>query len=312
MNETRRAVLEALADGPASGPDLAESLDISRAAVWKHIEALREAEFAIESGPNGYELTDVTAYNGPSVEFGLEAPFSIEYHDSVGSTNDRARELAGEGATDVSVLADEQTGVRGRLEREWTAPSGGVWLSIVCRPDIAPARAPLYTLAVSVATATVAREAGVDARIKWPNDVVVPVDDAGEYRKLSGILTEMEGETDRVEWIIVGPGINANIDADTLPAGATSIREEAGDVDRRWFVQRLLEEFDRYRNDLEDVVPAWRDLALTLGQRVRVDRASGEVVGEAIDVTESGALVVETDDGRVTVAAGDCEHLRPV
>jgi len=142
--------------------------------------------------------------------------------------------------------------------------------------------------------------------------VVVPVDDAGEYRKLSGILTEMEGETDRVEWIIVGPGINANIDADTLPAGATSIREEAGDVDRRWFVQRLLEEFDRYRNDLEAVVPAWRDLALTLGQRVRVDRASGEVVGEAIDVTESGALVVETDDGRVTVAAGDCEHLRPV
>jgi len=118
--------------------------------------------------------------------------------------------------------------------------------------------------------------------------VVVPVDDAGEYRKLSGILTEMEGETDRVEWIIVGPGINANIDADTLPAGATSIREEAGDVDRRWFVQRLLEEFDRYRNDLEAVVPAWRDLALTLGQRVRVDRASGEVVGEAIDVTESG------------------------
>jgi len=144
MNETRRAVLEALADGPASGPDLAESLDISRAAVWKHIEALREAEFAIESGPNGYELTDVTAYNGPSVEFGLEAPFSIEYHDSVGSTNDRARELAGEGATDVSVLADEQTGGRGRLEREWTAPSGGVWLSIVCRPDIAPARAPVH------------------------------------------------------------------------------------------------------------------------------------------------------------------------
>ncbi|MFC6767336.1 HTH domain-containing protein, partial [Natrinema soli] len=112
MNETRRAVLEALADGPASGPELAESLDISRAAVWKHIEALREANFEIESGGNGYELTDVTAYNAPSVEFGLEAPFSIEYHDSVGSTNDRARELAADGAADVAVLADEQTGGR--------------------------------------------------------------------------------------------------------------------------------------------------------------------------------------------------------
>jgi len=207
MNETRRAVLEALADGPASGPDLAESLDISRAAVWKHIEALREAEFAIESGPNGYELTDVTAYNGPSVEFGLEARFRSSTTTPWGITNDRAGARTGGRGTDVSVLADEQTGGRGRLEREWTAPSGGVWLSIVCRPDIAPARAPLYTLAVSVATATVARGGGVDARIKWPNDVVVPVDDAGEYRKLSGILTEMEGETDRVEWIIVGPGI---------------------------------------------------------------------------------------------------------
>ncbi|SER80567.1 biotin--[acetyl-CoA-carboxylase] ligase [Natrinema salaciae] len=312
MNETRRAILEALTDGPVSGPALAENLDISRAAVWKHIEGLREAAFEIESGPDGYELAAVDAYNAPAVEFELAAPFSVEYHDSIASTNNRARELAGEGATDVVVLADEQTGGRGRLEREWTAPSGGVWLSVVCRPDIAPARAPLYTLAISVATARAAREAGVDAWIKWPNDVVVPTDDTGDYRKLSGILTEMEGETDRVEWIVVGPGINANIDADALPAGATSIREEAGDVDRRRFVQRLLAEFDRYRTDLEAVVPAWRELALTLGQRVRVDRPAGELVGEAVDVTGSGALVIETDDGRVTVSAGDCEHLRPV
>ncbi|QSW99673.1 biotin--[acetyl-CoA-carboxylase] ligase [Haloterrigena alkaliphila] len=312
MNETRRAILEALSDGPVSGPDLADSLDISRAAVWKHIDGLREADFEIESGPNGYELVAVEAYNGPAVEFGLEAPFTVEYHDSIGSTNDRARELAGEGAADVAVVADEQTGSRGRLEREWSAPSGGVWVSVVSRPEIAPARAPLYTLAASVATARAAREAGVDARIKWPNDVVVPVGSEGDYRKLAGILTEMEGETDRVDWLVVGIGVNANLDADALPEGATSVRDEAGDVDRRLFVQRLLEEFDGSRNDLESVLPAWRDLALTLGQRVRVDRPSGELVGEAVDVTASGALVVETDDGRETVSAGDCEHLRPV
>ncbi|ELY81663.1 biotin--[acetyl-CoA-carboxylase] ligase [Natrinema gari] len=312
MNETRRAIIAALADGPVSGPELAASLDISRAAVWKHIEGLREADFEIESGPTGYELVAVDAYNAPAVEFELEAPFSIEYHDSVGSTNDRARELAGEGATDVVVLANEQTGGRGRLDREWAAPAGGVWVSVVTRPAITPARAPLYTLAASVATATAAREAGVDARIKWPNDVVVPVGDDGDYRKLAGILTEMEGQTDRVDWLVAGIGVNANLDADALPEGATSVRAEAGDVDRRRFVQRLLEEFDRYRGDLEAVVPAWRELALTIGQHVRVDRPAGEVVGEAIDVTESGALVVETDDGRVTVSAGDCEHLRPV
>ena len=312
MNETRRAILEAPADGPVSGPELAKSLDISRAAVWKHIEALREADFDIESGSNGYELGEVTAYNALAVELGLDAPFSVEYHDAVGSTNDRARELAADGAADVAVLADEQVGSRGRLEREWTAPSGGVWVSVISRPEITPARAPLYTLASAVAAATAAREAGIDAQIKWPNDVVVPVGDEGDYRKLTGILTEMEGEMDRVEWIITGVGVNANIDADTLPEGATSIRDEVGDVDRRRFVQRFLEEFDRYRNDLEAVVPAWCDLSQTLGQRVRVDRPSGEVVGEAIDVTETGALVVETDEGAVTVSAGDCEHLRPV
>ncbi|WP_408957657.1 biotin--[acetyl-CoA-carboxylase] ligase [Natrinema sp. 74] len=312
MNETRRAILAALSDGPVSGPELADDLEVSRAAVWKHIEELRDADFEIESSPNGYELAGVDAYNAPAIEFGLEAPFSIEYHDTLESTNDRARDLAADGAVDVAVVADEQTGGRGRLKREWSSPSGGIWVSIVSRPEITPAQAPLYTLASAVATATVAREAGVDARIKWPNDVVVPVGDDGDYRKLVGILTEMEGETDRVEWLIAGIGVNANLDADGLPEGATSVRNEAGDVDRRTFVQRLLEEFDRYRTDLDAVVPAWCDLALTLGQRVRVERPSGEIVGEAVDVTESGTLEVETDDGRVTVSAGDCEHLRPI
>lgn len=311
MNETRRSILTAIADGPLSGPELATELDISRAAVWKHIEALREAGFEIESESDGYALIDVTAYNGPAVEHGLDAPITIEYHDSIGSTNDRARELATAGAEDVAVLADEQTGGRGRLDREWSAPSGGVWLSLVSRPAIPPARAPLYTLAASVATVLAAREAGVDARIKWPNDVVVPIDDT-DYRKLAGILTEMEGEMGRVKWLVVGIGVNANIDIEDLPETATSIRAEAGDVDRRRFVQRLIEEFDRYRSDLDAVVPAWREHALTIGQRVRIDRQAGAVVGEAIDVTESGALVVETDDGRKTVSAGDCEHLRPV
>ena len=312
MNETRRSILEALAEGPVSGPELADRLDISRAAIWKQIDGLRDDGFEIESGSDGYELVDVTAYTGSTVEYGLEAPFLIEYHDTVGSTNARARELATEGASNVAVLADEQTGGRGRLERAWSAPSGGVWVSVVTRPEITPAQAPLYTLAASVAMARAVREAGVDARIKWPNDVVIPVGEDGDYEKLAGILTEMEGETDRVEWIIVGMGINANIDADSLPEGATTIRDEAGDVDRRLFVQRVLEEFDAYRNDLEAVVPAWRELALTLGQRVRIERAAGDIIGEAVDVTSSGALVIETEEGEKTVSAGDCEHLRPV
>lgn len=322
MNDTRRAVLRALADDTATGPELADDLGVSRNAVWKHVEALREAGFEISSGDDGYALDGVPEYGGPAVEFGLDAPFSVEYHDAVGSTNERARELATEGAADVAVLADEQTGAKGRLDREWSSPAGGVWLSLALRPDLPPAHVPALTLAAAVAATDAAREAGVPAEIKWPNDVLVTDanGDSGERTddterggaKLAGVLTEMEGEADRVSWVVVGVGVNANVPASALPPDATSVAEQVGRVERRAFVQRVLERFDALRSDPEAAVAAWRERSATLGQRVRVETATGELVGDAVDVAFPGALVVETDDGRERVHAGDCEHLRPV
>jgi BirA family biotin operon repressor/biotin-[acetyl-CoA-carboxylase] ligase len=312
MNDTRRAVLDALADGPTSGPALADDLGVSRAAVWKHVEALREVGFAVESVDEGYVLASVPEYGGPAVEFGLDVPFDVEYHDAVASTNDRARELATEGAADVVVLADRQTGGRGRRGREWSSPAGGVWASLVLRPNLPPARVPLLTLAAAVAVTDAAREAGVDAAIKWPNDVVVP-DERSQRggRKLAGVLTEMEGEASRVSWVVVGTGVNANVDPADLGGDATSVRAEAGDVSRRVFVQRVLERFDDLRADPDGVLDAWRERAATLGQRVRVDLGDETVEGAAVDVTEHGALVVAIDDGERVVHSGDCQHLRP-
>jgi BirA family biotin operon repressor/biotin-[acetyl-CoA-carboxylase] ligase len=310
MQETRRQVLDALAAGPVSGPALAERLDVSRAAVWKHVEALREAGFDVESTDDGYVLAGVPEYGGPAIEFGLDAPFDVEFHDSLASTNATARDRAGEGAEDVVVVAGEQTGGRGRLDREWESPAGGVWFSVVCRPTLPPARVPIYTLAAAVAVTRAARAVGVEAGIKWPNDVLVPTAD-GE-KKLCGILTEMEGEADRVSWVVVGIGVNVNVASEDLPGTATSVGEQVGDVPRREFVQRVLGEFDALRNDPDSVLAAWREHALTLGRRVRVETPGGEVVGEAVDVEFPGTLVVETADGPVRVHAGDCEHLRPV
>ncbi|WP_336337901.1 biotin--[acetyl-CoA-carboxylase] ligase [Haloarcula brevis] len=313
MNETRHRVLDALADGPVSGPALADELDISRSAVWKHVEALREEGFEIGSGDGGYVLDSVPEFGGSAVEYGLDAPFAVEYHDSIPSTNARARDLAGDGASEVVVLADEQTGGRGRLDREWHSPSGGVWLSVLFRPDVPMAHAPVFTLAAAVAVTRAAREAGVEASIKWPNDVLVRRGDA--ERKLVGILTEMEGEADRVSWVVVGIGVNANVDPADLPAAAnpTSLLAERGDpVDRRLFTQRLLEEFHALRRNPESVVEAWREYATTLGKRVRVETPGGTIEGEAVDIQFPGALVVKTDAGREVVSAGDCEHLRPV
>lgn len=332
MTDTRRALLDALADGPVAGPALADRLGVSRAAVWKQVETLREEGLEIESTDDGYCVTGVPAFSAAAVAYGLEAPFDIEYHDSVDSTNKRARELATDtGREGVAVVADEQTAGRGRLDRGWTGPSGGIYTSLLLRPDVPPAHAPASTLAAAVAVTRAARETGVDAVIKWPNDVLVsdvanePQSDASADRfvpeaaerggkKLCGILTEMRGEADRVGWLIVGIGINANVDADTLPDGATSLLEQRGKpVDRRIFLQRLLETFDDLQNDPDKILDAWRKHAATLGQRVRVDTPSGPIVGQAVDVEFPGALVVETDDGkRQRVTAGDCEHLRPV
>jgi BirA family biotin operon repressor/biotin-[acetyl-CoA-carboxylase] ligase len=307
MTDTRTAVVRALRDGPVPGPALADELGVSRAAVWKHVEALRGAGFDVASTDAGYEIRSVPEYGGLAVAYELDAPFDVEYHDALPSTNDRARELAADGARDVVVLADEQTGGRGRRDRAWASPPGGVWMSAVLRPDVPPARVPLRTLAMAVAVADAAREAGVDAHIKWPNDVLVGEADD----KLAGILTEMEGETDRMSWVVVGAGVNANVDADRLPEGATSVRAEAGDVPRRRFVARALERFDGLRGDDAGTLAAWRERASTLGRRVRVETPDGEVVGRAVDVTGLGALRVETADGERTVHAGDCQHLRP-
>ncbi|WP_058827583.1 biotin--[acetyl-CoA-carboxylase] ligase [Haloferax sp. Q22] len=369
MSDTRRALLDALAEGPVSGPDLADRLGVSRAAVWKHVESLRDEGFGVESAGDGYVVTDVPEYGGPAIEYGLDADYDVEFHETLDSSNDRARALAAEGASDVVIVARQQTASRGRKNREWSAPDGGVWMSLLVRPDEPPAYVPLYTLAMAVAVCDAAREAGVDASIKWPNDVIVseandnssgasasdgvsaseasggsstnaddvsanevsggspahaggssknsdtPVDtdtpaDRG-YRKLCGILTEMEGEADRVSWLVIGPGINVNLDPAALPEGATSVAAEAGPVERRVFVQRVLERFDELRGDLDAVLPAWRERADTLGRRVRVHTASGVIEGDAIDVEHPGTLVVRTDEGEKRVHAGDCEHLRP-
>jgi BirA family biotin operon repressor/biotin-[acetyl-CoA-carboxylase] ligase len=325
--DTRRAVLDALADGTVSGPALAAELGISRAAVWKAVEGLREEGFAVGSTDDGYVAPTAPPYGAAGIEFDLNVPYTVRYQDVLSSTNTRARALAESGASDVVVVADEQTGGRGRLNRSWDAPSGGVWLSILTTPAVAPARVPQLTLAAAVAVTDACRAVGVDAGIKWPNDVLLEGEkeatkDAtagGEDcehvgrggKKLAGILTEMEGEADRVAWLVVGIGVNANVDPSGLPAGATSLRAVRGDpIDRREFVCDVLERYAELTADHESVLSAWRDRAITLGRRVRVKTSTETVVGEAVDVKPPGALVVEADTGTVRVHAGDCTHLR--
>ncbi len=245
-------------------------------------------------------------------------PYDVETHDTIGSTNDRAKALAREGRRDVAVLAAEQTAGRGRRGRSWAAPRGGLYCSVVLAPALPPEEFPLVTLAAGVAVVRAvsahlgaggADEGGEGgethpaARLKWPNDVLV-----GD-RKLAGVLTERVDER-----VVVGVGLNVEGDPADLPAGATTLRATVGPdaaLDRATLARDSLAALADLLARPDAVLPAWRAAADTLGRRVRVETPDGSVVGEAVAVERPGRLVVRTDDGDVTVAAGDCEHLRP-
>lgn len=307
LNPRQRAVLDALVRGPVEPAELGDRLELPAAAVTGHIDTLREHGFEIERGSAGFELQTVPEY-GYGVQAGLEAPFVIDYTPEVSSTNERARELAESGETDVAVLAETQTAGRGRFDRGWTSPAGGIYCSVLLRPTLPPEEVGVLNLAAAIAAVEAAAEVGVGAGCKWPNDVLGPDGD-----KLAGILAESATRDGTVEWVVIGLGLNANLDPAELPAESTSLSALAGSsIDRRAVTQTYLESLDRWRRNRSEIVPAWRDRATTLGQEVWVRTGEEEFVGEATDVDDSGRLLVETDNGRRRIGAGDCEHLRPV
>ncbi len=316
------AFLAEAGDEFVSGEAISDKLGLSRAAVWKHVDALRAQGYRIDAVPaRGYRLVGI-----PDRLAELELRPLLNTHDlghvlhwyeEVGSTNDVAKELAEQGAAHGEVVvAEAQTSGRGRRGRSWSSPRGrNVYLSAILRPDLPPARAPELTLLASVALCQATRHAGVPARIKWPNDLV-----AGA-RKMAGVLTEMAAEMDQVQWVVLGLGVNVTARPDDFPPEvrelATSLAIERGQpVPRALFAAALLTALEEWldRHAAEGFAPvreAWREMSDTLGRDVRVRTGDGEVVGLAEDVDDAGALLVRTDCGVTRVLAGDVELLRP-
>ena len=225
-------ILGFLAEGGedfVSGEALSAKLGLSRTAVWKHVAALRTKGYRIEAQPaRGYRLVEV-----PDRLSALElAPLlgthdlgrGLHHFETLPSTNAHAFKLAQEGAEHGEVVVTEQqTAGRGRRGRVWVSPPGlNLYFSAVLRPELPPQRAAELTLVAAVAVAETLREAGADARIKWPNDVQV------QGRKLAGILTELSAEPERVHFVVLGVGVNLNAGPDDFPddvaATATSLR----------------------------------------------------------------------------------------
>jgi BirA family biotin operon repressor/biotin-[acetyl-CoA-carboxylase] ligase len=324
-SESEELVLAFLAeavDDFVSGEAISDKLGLTRAAVWKHVEALRGQGYRIEAVPaRGYRLAAVPDRLTP-----LELRPLLNTHDvgrvvhwfeEIGSTNDRAKELADDGAEHGAVvIAEAQTAGRGRRGRNWASPPRrNLYFSVVLRPDLPPARAPELTLVGSVALCDALRQAGVQAGIKWPNDLLV------SGRKIAGILTELAAEPDKVDWVVLGAGVNVNARREDFPEEvrreATSLFLERGQpAPRVLFAAACFTALETWldRHDEEGfgvIREAWRERSVTLGREVLVTVDGRELAGVAEDIDETGALLVRTAAGLERVLSGDVQLLRP-
>ena len=290
-----------------SGETLSKQLGISRVSIWKHIRRLKGDGYIIDASPKGYRLVSSPDLLLPCEFPGLEQ--KIHYFQAIGSTMDAARELAKKGVEEGTiVIAEAQTRGRGRLSREWLSPKGGIYFTIILRPKVSPAYASRINLMAAVAVASTIRELfGLKAELKWPNDVLI------EGRKVCGILAEMNAEMDVINFVNVGIGINANTSVPRFEKMATSLKDALGkEISRKEFLRALLVEIRRWQALLmeADLIEEWKKLSTTLNKDVKVVASGEAIVGRAIDVDTTGALIIRERNGSLRNAmAGDCIHL---
>jgi BirA family biotin operon repressor/biotin-[acetyl-CoA-carboxylase] ligase len=310
VNEKKKQILKALQDysDSLSGETLSEQLGISRVSVWKHIRSLKEDGYVIDASARGYRLVSSPDLMLPYEFPGLEQ--RIHYFPEIDSTMDTARQLARKGAKEGTiVIAEVQAHGRGRLSREWLSPKGGIYFTLILRPRISPIYAPRMNLMASVAVATTIKKfLGLNAKLKWPNDVLI------EGRKVCGILAEMNAEMDVVNFVNVGIGINANASIPQFEKTATSLKGALGrEISRKGFLIVLLGEIEQWQPRLmkEDLLEEWKRLSATLNKDVKIVAPGEVIVGRAIDIDTTGALIIKQSNGYLKKAmAGDCMHLR--
>ncbi len=242
---------------------------------------------------------------------------AVYCYEEIGSTNNEAKRLAMEDCPDGTlVIADQQHGGRGRLARSFLSPKGGgLWFTLVLRPNIAPTEASKCTLLAALAVVkALRRTTGIDCGIKWPNDILV------NGKKLVGILTEMSADMDGVKYIVCGIGINVNIRREEFSEEirdiATSVEAELGEpFDRLALLSAVCEETERayelmLKEGFAPILAEWKTYSVTLGQAVRVIAPDETYEGVAIDLDEDGSLLVKTEEEIKTVLAGDVS-IRP-
>ncbi len=314
------ALLTLLADNAMiviSGAKIAREIGVTRSTVWRWIEKLRSLGVKVKGHPRtGYQIEKVPDVLAPNLlRRGLRgSPFAKRIHHffRIDSTNNVAMRLGEEGEPHGAVIiAEEQTAGRGRVGRSWhSEKSSGIYMTVLLRPPIAPVDAPVITLLAGLAARdAVAEQTGIEADLRWPNDLLL------NGKKLGGILTEMHAEPDHVHFVIVGIGVNVNHARmpEELGKIATSLRMETGRTHSRLeLLIRLLRSLDRYYNQFlaqgaGPILERFAEISsYARGKRVRISTATETYVGTTAGLDANGLLRVQREDGRMQVViSGD-------
>lgn len=292
-----------------SGQELCQKFGVSRTAVWKHIKALKEEGYVIDSVSNkGYKLVRCPdVLTAEDIKSSLSTTWlgrTVKVMKTVDSTNLEAKRLAEAGASHGTlVTAEEQTSGKGRRGRSWiSVPGQGVWMSFVLRPDIELENSSMLTLVAALAVEKGIKDAaGIDGRIKWPNDVLV------NGKKVCGILTELSAQMDELNYIVVGIGINANIAQfpEEVRDKATSLLAETGEtVDRTRLLCQVLKHFEhdyelfRRTEDFSELMEEYNGFLAHFGQEIKVVRGKDEYLCRSEGINRRGELRVVDSLGR--------------
>jgi BirA family biotin operon repressor/biotin-[acetyl-CoA-carboxylase] ligase len=289
-----------------SGETLSDQLGISRVSIWKHIKKLKGLGYQIDATPKGYQLIRSPDALYPW-EF-TERSWTVHYFDEIPSTMDAARDLARKNCPNFTVvIAGRQKAGRGRMKRVWLSSEGGLYFTIVLRPHLPPVLSYRINYAASMVLAKTIRQMyKIDAMVKWPNDILV------NGKKIAGLLSEMEAESDRITYLNVGLGINVNNDPTISEPGASSLKNILGkEISRKQLLSEFLDRYERRltSRSLDSVVSEWKTYAATLNRRVKVVTNHEVSEGLAMDVDENGALILALEDGTIKkIVYGDCFH----
>ncbi len=287
-----------------SGESISAELGISRVSVWKHVKRMVSAGIPVSSSSRGYRLVSDPDSLNP-LEFAHRSG-RVHLFQETASTMDEATILARQGCPDFTVaVAERQTGGRGRMERVWVSGRGGLYFTVVVRPDLPLIEASLVNLAAAVEMASLLKTVyGVEAVLKWPNDILV------NGLKICGILSRMETEGERIAHLSIGIGLNVNNDPEQQETQAVSLKTLTGqNVPRRRILVAFLERFEKRLEqfDSQAVIADWKKNNTTIGRNVSVRTFRDSLEGRAADIDHFGGLILELADGsRRTIVHGDC------